>query len=726
MDEPSCGSAAAPCACCSKLQPHVMREQMAQRSGAVAHALSHCRACELEEEENTCAPAASNNSSNKQHGKKSGGKGGGKTSKGNSNKQNAAASAPARGSFPARYVCLTCGFAGCEGHANDHFTSTNRKKARSDTRADHSVFVDVRTSLPGAIQGQCFHCGIRVGSAEPDDDEWAQNIDGVPVNAAGHCVDYVDYISDTALVVLECIANNGAPAADSDDAIAMKKRKKGNKRGAAGAGVSHGDDGMTRAASRAFMKQIGAVGLGNMGNTCFLNATLQCLARCDTLHAAVEACDGATTRAAGPLGTALSRFMLAVRDDAHAGSVVTPHGLFGQLCQRNAMFREHGQQDAQEALSCLVNGIIDEYTVKRVPLEACAVAQAIGGKLAQAITCQSCNTTRARTERFIDLSVAIAHSGNIEAALRRHFEPEALSGSNAYACERCHADRYADEQRRVAAERAAREAVAAAAMTDAPTADAADLGIERCDDGDDEDDGGSGSDDGTESESGSVGADGSEAVATGGDDAAATPAPAPPVSEVSASPERPATAAAAAESTPGTVLADAVLHSSIQHLQSVLVVHLKRFTLNMRALRWVKDNQPVRFPLELDVASLVTAAATSPEEQLGGLLPNVPADVRRNALDATCGDVAAAAALLRQSADVATAAAGPGADGTTLRLVGVVVHLGSVEGGHYVAYTYAKRQRQWMLCNDATVSPATEAEVLRAEAYVLFYERDAS
>ena len=68
------------------------------------------------------------------------------------------------------------------------------------------------------------------------------------------------------------------------------------------------------------------------------------------------------------------------------------------------------------------------------------------------------------------------------------------------------------------------------------------------------------------------------------------------------------------------------------------------------------------------------------------------------------------------------------------QLVGVVEHLGSMRGGHYVAYVRGERahvQKQtpekqdiaWFYASDAQVKEVPLPEVLQSEAYLLFYER---
>ncbi|KAG2418063.1 hypothetical protein HFD88_001163 [Aspergillus terreus] len=52
-------------------------------------------------------------------------------------------------------------------------------------------------------------------------------------------------------------------------------------------------------------------------------------------------------------------------------------------------------------------------------------------------------------------------------------------------------------------------------------------------------------------------------------------------------------------------------------------------------------------------------------------------------------------------------------------LSSAVVHKGKLDAGHY--YVYCRQGDQWMLFNDDQVTAVTEAEVLNADAYLLFY-----
>lgn len=64
-------------------------------------------------------------------------------------------------------------------------------------------------------------------------------------------------------------------------------------------------------------------------------------------------------------------------------------------------------------------------------------------------------------------------------------------------------------------------------------------------------------------------------------------------------------------------------------------------------------------------------------------------------------------------------------DGTAeYKLVGLIQHIGSMGGGHYISYCQHKRKPgEWYEFDDLQVSPVGPEQVERAEPYVLFYQR---
>jgi len=103
----------------------------------------------------------------------------------------------------------------------------------------------------------------------------------------------------------------------------------------------------------------------------------------------------------------------------------------------------------------------------------------------------------------------------------------------------------------------------------------------------------------------------------------------------------------------------------------VLTVHLNRFMQTGYALR--KNSEAVAFDLRLDLS------------------PACAPDVPRAAAQ--------------------------------YELYAVVEHSGTMTGGHYVAYVRLPTAPVWYYVSDSSVRASTESEVLRAQAYLLFYRR---
>lgn len=77
--------------------------------------------------------------------------------------------------------------------------------------------------------------------------------------------------------------------------------------------------------------------------------------------------------------------------------------------------------------------------------------------------------------------------------------------------------------------------------------------------------------------------------------------------------------------------------------------------------------------------------------------------------------------------------------GCKYRLIGTVEHSGTMRGGHYVAYVMgpandeeyeadssSREVSTWYYISDSQVRKTSLESVLRSEAYLLFYERQAS
>ena len=128
---------------------------------------------------------------------------------------------------------------------------------------------------------------------------------------------------------------------------------------------------------------------------------------------------------------------------------------------------------------------------------------------------------------------------------------------------------------------------------------------------------------------------------------------------------------------------DATWSVTLQRYPQSLLVSLRRTLWNPeKGLR--KDSRRVKFPLELDASSLLDMGkdrASSPDVDF---------------------------------------------EGCHYSLISVVSHSGSSPFvGHYISWCRVGGVigKKWFLFNDSRVTPATEAEVLGAEAFILLYER---
>ncbi|KAJ3414148.1 mannosyltransferase [Chytridiales sp. JEL 0842] len=168
---------------------------------------------------------------------------------------------------------------------------------------------------------------------------------------------------------------------------------------------------------------------------------------------------------------------------------------------------------------------------------------------------------------------------------------------------------------------------------------------------------------------------------------------------------------------PSKVLTKAYKRFLIYSYPEVLVVHLKRFQQIGMSGRTKKMEEYVAFSQELDLEPFVSPPDAILERQKGkekAKESNTESDDREGggSQDDTPADKPSASSE------------GPGKG--KYRLIGVVVHSGSLFGGHYVAYVNVARYGQpesWIYASDSHVRMSSWEEVSKIQAYILFYER---
>ncbi|PXF48005.1 Ubiquitin carboxyl-terminal hydrolase 42 [Gracilariopsis chorda] len=192
-------------------------------------------------------------------------------------------------------------------------------------------------------------------------------------------------------------------------------------------------------------------GFANLGNTCFLNAALQCLLHTPltTLLLSAATHDNFTPQT--------NRFCVfcalqALARQLHttpSPRVIAPSAFADNARLVCAAFRHGRQEDAHEFVRALLDGMT------RAQVFGCAFGRAggaavawhremnadvhrlFGGVLQSCVHCMECGFKSITTEPFLDLSLEITRVSTVERALDRFCAVETLQGDNRYKCEGC-------------------------------------------------------------------------------------------------------------------------------------------------------------------------------------------------------------------------------------------------------------------------------------------------
>ncbi|KAL6841519.1 hypothetical protein ACP4OV_028662 [Aristida adscensionis] len=201
-------------------------------------------------------------------------------------------------------------------------------------------------------------------------------------------------------------------------------------------------------------------GLKNLGNTCYLNSVLQCLAATPPLASFCLAsrhsnlCKKVFPNRDKECAFCVLERQIARLLRADAGSLDSP----GKIIRCLPLFAEHfrwgRQEDAHEFLCYVVDAC---HTAglrirKRLPVAGanlnsgeegrgqgpCMVMkETFGGALLSQVKCLVCKGESNKTDEIMDISLDLLGCSSVGDALARFFQPEILEGANKYSCERC-------------------------------------------------------------------------------------------------------------------------------------------------------------------------------------------------------------------------------------------------------------------------------------------------
>ncbi|XP_052543485.1 ubiquitin carboxyl-terminal hydrolase 36 isoform X1 [Tympanuchus pallidicinctus] len=189
------------------------------------------------------------------------------------------------------------------------------------------------------------------------------------------------------------------------------------------------------------VQRVGA-GLHNLGNTCFLNATLQCLTYTPPLACYLLSKEHSRTCHQGGFCMMCVMQNHMIQAFANSGNAIKPLSFIRDLKKIARHFRFGSQEDAHEFLRYTIDAM------QKACLSGCTrldrqtqattlVHQIFGGYLRSRVKCSVCKSVSDTYDPYLDVSLEIRQAANIVRALELFVKSDVLSGENAYMCARC-------------------------------------------------------------------------------------------------------------------------------------------------------------------------------------------------------------------------------------------------------------------------------------------------
>ncbi|KAK2528349.1 Usp36 [Columba guinea] len=186
--------------------------------------------------------------------------------------------------------------------------------------------------------------------------------------------------------------------------------------------------------------RVGA-GLLNLGNTCFLNATLQCLTYTPPL--ANYLLSKEHSRTCHQSGFCMMCVMQnhVTQAFANSGNAIKPVSFVRNLKRIAPHIRFGRQEDAHEFLRFTIDAmqkacLRDHARSDRQTQATTLIHQIFGGYLQSRVKCSVCKGVSDTFDPCLDVALEITQAANIVRALELFVRPDLLGGANAYMCAR--------------------------------------------------------------------------------------------------------------------------------------------------------------------------------------------------------------------------------------------------------------------------------------------------
>ncbi|XP_058601567.1 ubiquitin carboxyl-terminal hydrolase 16 isoform X1 [Onychostoma macrolepis] len=331
---------------------------------------------------------------------------------------------------PAVWMCLKCGYIGCGRSENQHAI----KHYETPRSEPHCLVLSL-----DVWSVWCYICDDEVQYSSTG--QLAQLITNIRKQVL---TDPDKKTSNKKSKKEESLETNPAEQTLDEEKENKEKQKSSSKH----------DDSPKRQKAAGNSGVVSVRGLSNLGNTCFFNAVVQNLSQTQFLRELLnqitdkKSCFNITPALSseleplqiqlerpGSLTLAMCQLLNEIQETKKG--VMTPKELFTQVCKKAPRFKGFQQQDSQELLRYLLDGmraeevkrvnsgilealknsgksleaehmkkVIKEYEKNGAPKNF--VDRVFGGEMCSTVMCKECRTVSLVTEMFLDLSLPVA------------------------------------------------------------------------------------------------------------------------------------------------------------------------------------------------------------------------------------------------------------------------------------------------------------------------------